>query len=630
MRGFNQRTRSRRGVIIFLTAFLIIVFLGMIAFAVDLGYILTAKTQLQSAADSAALAAAATMGNIEDESVRKAKEFGGLNKVGTENVIINDSDVVYGLWDTNTKKFTASTAGYGNAVQVTAHADSSTSGAVPLFFGGLFGRPSVNLAASAVATTNPRDICFIVDLSSSMNDDTDPSKTSSINDKYTGAGTAMMQKLFDDLDFGTYPGSSYSAGSPILPTTIHEITVSEGTVSNLYKKHDVEETKKVWNGKKYVNTTVTTTYYDGPLFYVNAKDKTSYNGTTYTIPSGYLIYTTNDGSGQTPTPENQWAAKAYSWIIDEQLGGKSGIIADKIGVMANAKPNLDSTDGSYYTYWKAFINAYPGSLSYLNYVRKIEPVGRTDKPFSSSNLLSPISIDSPYCVYHDEETDAGLREFPAGEMPTHAARRAIVSAIKVIKDRNEIINDLSQQDRVSIVTFTTADDIHVVHNLNTDYEGAIDDAAKKLQACGYGYNCTASGDGLLKAIQVFQTQGRPHTNKVVVFLTDGAPNIPTNPLPPSDLDKPNANYTGDNSQKSALYQVSVMQGKNWIFFPLEIGLQGNEAFMQQMLNIGKGVTTYHSTDKYVYSAAGDPAKYEPILKKIFNEIITAPKIRLVQ
>jgi hypothetical protein len=52
--------------------------------------------------------------------------------------------------------------------------------------------------------------------------------------------------------------------------------------------------------------------------------------------------------------------------------------------------------------------------------------------------------------------------------------------------------------------------------------------------------------------------------------------------------------------------------------------------MQQMLNIGKGVTTYHSTDKYVYSAAGDPAKYEPILKKIFNEIITAPKIRLVQ
>jgi Flp pilus assembly protein TadG len=617
MRGFNKRTRSRRGAIIFLTAFLIIVFLGMIAFAVDLGYIFTAKTQLQTAADSAALAAAATMGSVEDESVRKAKEFAGLNKIGPESVVINDSDVVYGLWDTNSKTFTESPAGYGNAVRVTARADASTSGAVPLFFGAIFGRPSVDLAASAVATTNPRDICFIVDLSSSMNDDTDPGKTTSINNNYAGAGTAMMQKLFNDLNFGTYSSSGphYAAGVPVLPATVSGTTASTGTVANLYKT-------KVSNG-------VTT--YIGPLFYKNAKNKTSYNGVTYTIPSQYLIYTAGDGSGQAATPQAQWETKAYSWIIDEQLGGISGEIATKIGVMANAKPDLNSTNGAYYTYWKAFIDAYPSKLSYLNYVTKIEPCGRDGKPFGSSPLLSPISIDAPYCVYHDEETDAGLKEFPAAEMPTHAARRAIVSALKVIKDRNEIINDLSQQDRVSIVTFSTKENVVIEHPLNTDYEAAMDIACK-LQSCGANYSCTASETGILKSIELFQSQGRAHTNKVVVFLTDGLPNLYTN-NPPASISyngATNTNYTGSTAEKAAMYQVSVMLSKNWIFFPLEIGLQGNEDFMHRMLNIGKGVTSFDSTTGYPYSAAGDPAKYEPTLKKIFNDIITAPKIRLVQ
>lgn len=58
------RARSRRsGNILVLTALLITFLFAMVAFAVDLGYVSRTKTQLQSAVDGAALAAAIELGD---------------------------------------------------------------------------------------------------------------------------------------------------------------------------------------------------------------------------------------------------------------------------------------------------------------------------------------------------------------------------------------------------------------------------------------------------------------------------------------------------------------------------------------------------------------------------------------
>ena len=65
----------------------------------------------------------------------------------------------------------------GTAVKVTVRTDAASGGATSLFFGRLFGLNSVNQQASAVAAVNPRDIAFVVDLSGSMNDDTDPGRS---------------------------------------------------------------------------------------------------------------------------------------------------------------------------------------------------------------------------------------------------------------------------------------------------------------------------------------------------------------------------------------------------------------------------------------------------------------------
>ncbi len=60
-----QSTSHRRGAVAPLTAVLIVFILGMVAFAVDMGYIVQTKEELESAADSAAMAGAGKLMDYE-------------------------------------------------------------------------------------------------------------------------------------------------------------------------------------------------------------------------------------------------------------------------------------------------------------------------------------------------------------------------------------------------------------------------------------------------------------------------------------------------------------------------------------------------------------------------------------
>ena len=161
---------NRRGAITVLAAILMVAMLGFVAFGVDVGYMLLVKTQLQVAADSAAMAAAANMAGTQSQMNTAAQQYAGYHQAGGKQVTLQTSDIQYGLWDSAARKFTASSQA-GNAIRVTARRDSTTGGN-NTFFGKIFGVNTFNVAASAVALGNPRDICFVVDLSGSMNRDT--------------------------------------------------------------------------------------------------------------------------------------------------------------------------------------------------------------------------------------------------------------------------------------------------------------------------------------------------------------------------------------------------------------------------------------------------------------------------
>jgi Flp pilus assembly protein TadG len=168
---FRSRKVQRRGAISVLSAFMSVLVLGMVAFAVDVGYVLSAKQELQRSADAAALAACweyakkLSQGYSTADAMTQgrttAATYASSNGVGGVNLSINQNtsnsatgDLVFGqiadLYDANSA-MTTGTPGAYNAVRIKVRRDSSLNGQTPFFFGRIFGLTGQNLDAEATA-----------------------------------------------------------------------------------------------------------------------------------------------------------------------------------------------------------------------------------------------------------------------------------------------------------------------------------------------------------------------------------------------------------------------------------------------------------------------------------------------
>jgi Flp pilus assembly protein TadG len=174
--------QHRRGAIAPLTAVLLIPLLGMIAFAVDMGWITHTQNELQSAADAAALAGAAQLPDnwaayymvpqngqtpsaqsalqstyitaAEANATTYAKKYAGYNRAGdVDSLALLDADIEFGFTDAS-GNYTPQPAytGYPNTITVTLRRDNSANGPLGLFFARALGIDSVNLKATAAAT----------------------------------------------------------------------------------------------------------------------------------------------------------------------------------------------------------------------------------------------------------------------------------------------------------------------------------------------------------------------------------------------------------------------------------------------------------------------------------------------
>src|SRR5438034_8368672 len=76
MRSSKQCLRARRGVIAPLAAIFMVLMIGMVAFAIDVGYMTLVRTELQSAADAAASAGAAALLTSPADAKTAAQTFG--------------------------------------------------------------------------------------------------------------------------------------------------------------------------------------------------------------------------------------------------------------------------------------------------------------------------------------------------------------------------------------------------------------------------------------------------------------------------------------------------------------------------------------------------------------------------
>lgn len=180
MRIQRRPRQQRRGVVAVFVAFLLIVLMAFVAFAVDIGYIIAARAEMQNTADAAALAGASQlldpnllMGSPSASSaitttmsnVRSTAQTYSLNNPCFASALALDGnttnaiggDIVCGTLPTPYTQGAAltptdpSTGNAPTAVQVRVHHDTIRNGSLALFFGRILGTSSANLQATATA-----------------------------------------------------------------------------------------------------------------------------------------------------------------------------------------------------------------------------------------------------------------------------------------------------------------------------------------------------------------------------------------------------------------------------------------------------------------------------------------------
>ncbi|MDD4268457.1 MAG: hypothetical protein GXY25_06925 [Pirellulaceae bacterium] len=163
--------QHRAGTITILSAVMMVVVFGMLACAVDLGYLCVAKTELKRTADATALAAAwelleqSAAGNLTDDTTfgsgpvfDSALEICRANPVCREapEIAIQDLTVGYIANPLDpTCPLTFENPAWFNAVRVRVHKSEAQNGAVPLFFArAIGGRPGPLIEESTAVFIN--------------------------------------------------------------------------------------------------------------------------------------------------------------------------------------------------------------------------------------------------------------------------------------------------------------------------------------------------------------------------------------------------------------------------------------------------------------------------------------------
>src|SRR5436190_1189970 len=150
----KRKLRERRGAIIPMAAILALAIFGMVAFAVDIGWIAVSQSELQNTADAAALAGvqplmdgyvqynvaanATTKSTILTQAMASAKayaiKYAGYNAAGgVKSLTLKDSDIEFGTMDSkNVYTAWTSSSGFPNTIKVVLRRDNTANGPLSL------------------------------------------------------------------------------------------------------------------------------------------------------------------------------------------------------------------------------------------------------------------------------------------------------------------------------------------------------------------------------------------------------------------------------------------------------------------------------------------------------------------
>ena len=234
----RRSPRFRKGTVLAFLALVLVVLVGFLALAIDIGMLAIARSQAQNAADVAALTAARTLNGDPTTTYNlslatsNAQAIVSYNSILRNPVASSQLALTYGTYDYNqtSQTFGANYPGTAN-MPYTAVTATVTAQNIPSIFGKVLGAsflPAVS--ATAQAAHRPRDIALVMDLSGSM-------RMGTCNG-FDFATTSRVSNNPDPLipTFGPYSSTSAAMQGPSTVSTSavdsYAISPSNVTVGN--------------------------------------------------------------------------------------------------------------------------------------------------------------------------------------------------------------------------------------------------------------------------------------------------------------------------------------------------------------------------------------------------------------
>jgi Flp pilus assembly protein TadG len=328
----NRKTCGRRrGSILPLAALALVGLCGFVALAVDVGMVAVAKTQVQSAADAAAVAATRTIDGSTTPNftlaTSNAQSAAAANPVLARTLQGGELALQYGSYhyDSGTQLFfpqypPVSPDNYNLATVTVTHSNNTA-------FAKLLGIASTNVTATATAAHRPRDVTLILDYSGSMNNESDiwnaetylgasnnsPNSLDPVFPQfghYSNIASAWLQSTSGDPQVGKNNISTAALG---LQAMVGDYLQSSrgATTPVLGFSPAAASYATTPGGDNYLKTSGNT----GANYATNANDLTSSSYKSTFETQGYKKYTTTTFNGYTMGP-NYWGKTFFIWPPD--------------------------------------------------------------------------------------------------------------------------------------------------------------------------------------------------------------------------------------------------------------------------------------------------------------------------
>ncbi len=589
-----QLRHSRRGAVVVQVAVMSTLIMGMGALTIDIGAMYVTQAELQAAADSAALAAAARLGGSDggvspqDLARESAMEFAERHRLGRYGLQMDPNDVEFGraTFDASSGRFdfTPQSSGNVDSIRVTARRSTgSSNGALPMTFANIFGFSSKDLWANATATLIPRDISVVIDLSGSMTYDSEMMYWNR-----TDGGFANTRDIWAALN-GPEPDRPYMPGSELETEYASDTGPTYGNMTE-------------WGTPLLPGSYSATS--DPGLFYI--KKGSSINGTTLTAlqtklqTRGYnaaeqsaLVGNLNSNDNTTSNWQNRAGVLLglATWRSGK-AGSTMGSGGDGDNLVENAEVTWNAAPSGCTWNWRNYVDWVQASASDHNY-RAISSNTGFRYRYGLKTMTDFIIDDRP-------SNSQSNMLWATPQQPL----RAVKDAVQTLADT---IDALDSPDQLSLETFGTTS----VHEINLS-ETLQQVPTRLYQRQAAHFNGTTNiGAGITRAINELKSaRARPVAKKVIVLMSDGVPNV-----------NEGGAYDVAGGRAYAIAAAEAAADEGMVIYAVSVGYGADRPLMQEIAS---------ATGGQEFFASGSPEEYTEQLEQIFRALGGRRPVALIE